>query len=61
MLNSVLALAELLGAEHRTLEGQTHRVKPHALAPVLTTYFGESTHSRRTERTIHAAPGNSDT
>jgi pimeloyl-ACP methyl ester carboxylesterase len=38
--NSNRALAELLGAEHRTLEGQTHMVKPHALAPVLATYFG---------------------
>lgn len=40
MRNSVKALAELLGAEHQTLEGQTHMVKPEALAPVLTTYFG---------------------
>ena len=38
--NSNRALAELLGAEHRTLEGQRHMVKPRALAPVLTTYFG---------------------
>jgi len=39
MRNSVHALARLLRAEHRTLEGQTHMVKPDALAPVLTRHF----------------------
>ena len=39
MRNSAQALAALLGAEHRTLDGQTHMVKPRALAPVLDTYF----------------------
>ncbi|GAA2285201.1 alpha/beta hydrolase [Nonomuraea roseoviolacea subsp. roseoviolacea] len=34
------ALAETLpAARHRTLEGQTHQVKPAALAPVLTEFF----------------------
>jgi pimeloyl-ACP methyl ester carboxylesterase len=40
MRNGVKALAELLpNAEHRTLPGQTHLVKPEALAPVLTEFF----------------------
>jgi pimeloyl-ACP methyl ester carboxylesterase len=54
MRNSVEALAGLLGAEHRTLEGQTHMVKPDALAPVLTTYFDGKVRSRRVEGTIPA-------
>jgi hypothetical protein len=34
------ALAAVLpGAEHHTLPGQTHIVKPAALAPVLVDYF----------------------
>ena len=36
------ATAEALpGAEHRTLDGQTHDVAPEALAPVLVEFFGE--------------------
>lgn len=38
--NSMRALADALPtAEHRVLEGQTHIVKPAALAPVLTEFF----------------------
>jgi len=40
MRNGVKALAEVLpNAEHRTLPGQTHIVKPKALAPMLTAFF----------------------
>ncbi|NUW37364.1 alpha/beta hydrolase [Nonomuraea sp. SMC257] len=40
MRNGVRSLAETLpAARHRTLEGQTHMVKPAALAPVLTEFF----------------------
>ncbi|NRQ37279.1 alpha/beta hydrolase, partial [Nonomuraea sp. NN258] len=40
MRNGVKALASVLpGAAHRTLEGQTHIVKPEALAPVLKEFF----------------------
>jgi hypothetical protein len=40
MRNGVRALADLLSnARHRTLERQTHIVKPAALAPVLTEFF----------------------
>ncbi len=39
--NSMRALADILpGAEFRALERQTHIVKPDALAPVLSAYFG---------------------
>ncbi|GAA3571705.1 alpha/beta hydrolase [Nonomuraea rosea] len=39
--NAARSLAALLpGAEYRTLEGQTHIVKPAALAPVLEGFFG---------------------
>lgn len=42
MRNGVRALADVLPtARHRTLEGQTHLVKPAALAPVLTEFFTE--------------------
>jgi pimeloyl-ACP methyl ester carboxylesterase len=38
--HGVRALADVLpNAQHRTLEGQTHLVKPAALAPVLTEFF----------------------
>ncbi|GAA3466187.1 alpha/beta fold hydrolase [Nonomuraea roseola] len=38
--NGARQLADVLpGAEHRTLPGQTHMVKPEALAPVLTAFF----------------------
>jgi pimeloyl-ACP methyl ester carboxylesterase len=38
--NAMRALAAVLpNAEHRTLDGQTHMVKPQALAPVLTAFF----------------------
>jgi pimeloyl-ACP methyl ester carboxylesterase len=57
--NSVQALAELLGAEQRTLERQTHMVKPRALAPVLMSYFDEQGGSHRVERTIHGPRGES--
>ena len=40
MRNSGQALAELLGAPYRTLDGQTHMVKADALAPVLEDCFG---------------------
>jgi pimeloyl-ACP methyl ester carboxylesterase len=40
MQNSMRALAEVLpNARHRTLERQTHIVKPKALAPVLSEFF----------------------
>jgi pimeloyl-ACP methyl ester carboxylesterase len=40
MRNGVKALADVLpNAEQRTLPGQTHRVKPTALAPLLTEFF----------------------
>ena len=39
MRNAMRELAEVLDAEHRTLEGQTHIVKPEALAPVLVDFF----------------------
>ena len=40
MRNGMRALADVLPhAQHRTLEGQTHIVKPDALAPVLTEFF----------------------
>ena len=40
MKNGMQALSEVLpSAEHRTLEGQTHIVKPEALAPVLVEFF----------------------
>lgn len=40
MKNGMRALSEVLpSAEHRTLEGQTHIVKPEALAPVLVEFF----------------------
>lgn len=38
--NGVAALAKAVpGAEHRTIEGQTHMLKPKAVAPVLIEYF----------------------
>jgi pimeloyl-ACP methyl ester carboxylesterase len=40
MRNATRQLATAIpGAEHQLLEGQTHLVKPHALAPVLKTFF----------------------
>ena len=40
MRNATRALAQALpGAQHRVLDGQTHLVKPQALAPVLLDYF----------------------
>jgi pimeloyl-ACP methyl ester carboxylesterase len=39
MRNSVEALARRLGVEERTLEGQSHMVKPRVLAPVLADFF----------------------
>ena len=57
MRNSVQALAERLGARHETLEGQTHMVKAHAIAPVLTRYFGDQTRAEDTQRPVHAAAG----
>jgi pimeloyl-ACP methyl ester carboxylesterase len=41
MRNAARALSErIAGATHRTLPGQTHMVKPEALAPVLVEFFG---------------------
>ncbi|MER7865189.1 alpha/beta fold hydrolase [Amycolatopsis japonica] len=38
--NGVAALAKAVpGAEHRTIEGQTHMLKPKAVAPILIEYF----------------------
>jgi pimeloyl-ACP methyl ester carboxylesterase len=39
MRNGMRALADVLDAKHSTLEGQTHIVKPEALAPVLVEFF----------------------
>ena len=40
MRHAIRSLADVLpNARHRTLEGQTHIVKPQALAPVLTEFF----------------------
>ena len=39
MRNAMRALADVLDARHSTLEGQTHIVKPEALAPVLIEFF----------------------
>jgi pimeloyl-ACP methyl ester carboxylesterase len=40
MQNSMQALASVLpNAQHRTLERQTHMVKPQVLAPVLEKFF----------------------
>jgi hypothetical protein len=40
MRNSMRALANVLpDARYRTLDGQTHMVKPKALAPVLAEFF----------------------
>lgn len=42
MRNAMRTLADVLpNATHRTLEGQTHIVKPKALAPVLSDFFAE--------------------
>jgi hypothetical protein len=39
--HGVQALADVIpGAEHRILDGQTHMVKPKALAPMLMEFFG---------------------
>jgi pimeloyl-ACP methyl ester carboxylesterase len=41
MANGTRALADALpDASYRTLAGQNHMVKPHAIAPVLTGFFG---------------------
>lgn len=55
MRNAAAALAALLGAELRTLEGQTHIVKPKALAPVLAEFFAAESGSRRVENDLRAA------
>jgi pimeloyl-ACP methyl ester carboxylesterase len=39
MRNAAQALAASLNAKYRTLDGQTHMVKPQALAPVLREFF----------------------
>ncbi len=47
MHTTAMALAKAIpGAQHRTLEGQTHEVSPEALAPVLVEFF-RSDRSRR--------------
>jgi pimeloyl-ACP methyl ester carboxylesterase len=40
MRNGMRQLSEVLGAPYRTLPGQTHMLKPQAVAPVLTEFFG---------------------
>jgi pimeloyl-ACP methyl ester carboxylesterase len=46
MHNATLALVSVLAdAQYRTLEGQTHDVSAKALAPVLTEFFEEGSHS----------------
>jgi pimeloyl-ACP methyl ester carboxylesterase len=43
MQTAMRSLADVLpNAEHRTLQGQTHIVKPKALAPVLTEFFNRA-------------------
>jgi hypothetical protein len=43
MHNGTRALADMLpAARYHVLDGQTHIVKPKALAPVLVDFFGES-------------------
>jgi len=40
MQKAQVAIAEAIsGAEHRTIAGQTHLLKPDAIAPVLREYF----------------------
>ncbi len=47
MHTTATALSKAIpGAQHRTLEGQTHEVSPKAIAPVLVEFF-RSDHSRR--------------
>lgn len=47
MRNAMRALANVLPvAEYRTLEGQTHIVKPEALAPVLTKYLANAKYDK---------------
>ena len=42
MSHAMQALADVLPyAQHRTLEGQTHIVKPEAIAPILVEFFAE--------------------
>ena len=42
MRNGIAALAKNLGAEYRTLEGQTHMVKADAQAPMIKEFFREA-------------------
>ena len=54
MRHGVAQLAELLtSAEYRTLPGQTHMLKPQAVAPVLVDFFGS--HDRQVVRTVPEA------
>ncbi|MEA2409851.1 MAG: hypothetical protein QOC77_412 [Thermoleophilaceae bacterium] len=51
MRNGMRALADVLpNARLRTLEGQTHLVKPKALAPILVDFFGAETEAPRMYR-----------
>jgi pimeloyl-ACP methyl ester carboxylesterase len=53
--NGARALADVLSdAQHRTLPGQTHMVKPQALAPALIEFFTQPAASRDREHT-HAS------
>lgn len=45
MRNSQRALAEALGADYRTLDGQTHMVIASAQAPMIRDYFRERQHA----------------
>jgi pimeloyl-ACP methyl ester carboxylesterase len=46
MRNAMVSLGAILpAAQHRTLAGQTHNVKPSALAPALTEFFLERTYT----------------
>jgi hypothetical protein len=49
--NSSEALAQVLGAEQRTLPRQRHMIKPQVLAPVLAEFFAAE---NATGRAIHA-------
>jgi len=59
MRHGMQELAEVLpNAEYRTLEGQTHMLKPKAIAPVLTEFLaGDAADAAKGARTASAAIG----
>jgi pimeloyl-ACP methyl ester carboxylesterase len=58
MRNGMHALAEVLpNARLQTLEGQTHLVKPKALAPLLLEFFGAESAARSEVGAVAAAAG----